>query len=897
MLQNDLRDKSAALTNQMWLLYITFEDFICLSYPGQSEKVLSTRLDINNYIKTHNITTKRDKYKNLPCDNLDKATKETCEVDCQKLNLHDEHHEINELQLNFGEVISSHRFARKRRLGKVVPNNTSFDGTIDKLCSVKDLDITGPACLDMPYRSRDRMHERRKKDLRYNVTLTKDYGFGDSWKTRQSGDINTNSCITDQLVNLNGPEQNPRNKNLLHNKGCQLDNPQFKLTNRCLNRQADHSVGIQLGLSPRNAYPQEEIHNNHLNIASANNNTTHLQNQTNDQDRRNNILNISAFNPGDSKSARFRLKLDLANPTPLRSPRRSYSREQDVGATGNDLTRSVSFDNVLTPEPEMPSKPLSCESSPVTISSGYESDSLPTNEADIDNIFVQGKKKENKKPVPPVELPIDYFSMSDSHPSPHGQAICTGAVVTRKPETIIQSESSEQLQQSKLISKETRPPVQTCKEQDNQTPSRGFSPAQINNYQLTKVARSMFEIIHDLHAEKEQENKAKSRKPKRLVQWRKERTDVLRKPVNNNENENIVNTNVSQQENCEQSRGNTQPAPLSSQGKISVRCLRRPLGSDPTFHNRQFLPHSSEFDKQMDVQGECRQEFVISSNSQYPEFSRQFSEPEIRQCDMPTNNFHMNHSFDSRDMRHQIMFNGCAPYATTKLPGCSPYATARLPGCQTPRRDEKDDHVYETIPGDDLLQYEEILRMRLNGMLPHRYHPPALPARNINDRKISDSARKDFNGKCRMQQQNLPSNPSPQHNQEMNCKIFSTSIEHKQQLKPRSMSYDPSDSSKSVPREFFSKWSAADLLNYIDGIRQPPPKRRENFYFLLDSKQKRACFSESLEIENKIKGMGINLDESRRSRLDEDGYTTMDSEPLEMPPFCGGLQNMQSTYV
>jgi hypothetical protein len=46
-----------------------------------------------------------------------------------------------------------------------------------------------------------------------------------------------------------------------------------------------------------------------------------------------------------------------------------------------------------------------------------------------------------------------------------------------------------------------------------------------------------------------------------------------------------------------------------------------------------------------------------------------------------------------------------------------------------------------------------------------------------------------------------------------------------------------------------------------------------------------------------ILGMGINLDESSRSRLDEDGYTTMDSEPLDMPPFCGGLQNMQSTYV
>jgi hypothetical protein len=108
---------------------------------------------------------------------------------------------------------------------------------------------------------------------------------------------------------------------------------------------------------------------------------------------------------------------------------------------------------------------------------------------------------------------------------------------------------------------------------------------------------------------------------------------------------------------------------------------------------------------------------------------------------------------------------------------------------------------------------EQFLRNPKDHMLPHRYHPPALPARNINDRKISDSARKDFNGKCRMQQQNLPSNPSSQHNQEMNCKIFSTSIEHKQQLKPRSMSYDPSDSSKTVPKEFFSKWSAADLLN------------------------------------------------------------------------------------
>ncbi|XP_052073061.1 uncharacterized protein LOC127711147 [Mytilus californianus] len=877
----------------MWLLYVTFEDFICLSYPAKSAAVLSTRVDINHYFNTGPFSAKRRKSKKRHRDSPDKATEETCEENRHKHNLGDEHLNQNELGLRIGEVICVHQIARKRRLGRSVSDNTSSDNSENCVHGVNDLNSIRLDNIDMPYRDRDRMHERRKKDQRSNVTLTKDYGFGNSWRTRQSGDIIRNCHLTDQLVNHNGSEQSPRNKNLPDNRVCQRDNPALKITNGCLNRTADHCVGF----SPLNAYPQEEIHNNHLNLSCSATNTPLSLNLTNDLDRRNNILNVSAFNPGDSKSARFRLKLDLNTRNKPKSPRRICSKEELSGATGNsDLTRSASFDNVITPDKEMPSKALSCESSPVTISSGYESDSLPTNEADIDNIFVQGKKKQSNRPVPPMELPIDYFSMSDSHPSPHGQPICTSAIVTRKPETFVQNELNEQSQQNKSITEETGPPVQTHQERtDNQTPTR-FSPAQINNYQLTKVARSMFEIIHDLQAERDQENKMKSRKLKRHVQWRKDRPDVLRKPVRNIENESGVNTSVSQQENCEQSRENFQPAPLSSQGKVSVRCLRRPLGSDPSFQNRQFLPHSSEFDKTLEFPAEfCR----FNNSASYPEFSRQLSEPEIRSRDIHSEKFQMNHSFDSRDKRHQIVFEGCAPYATTKLPGCSPYATTRLPGCHTPRRDDKDDHVYETIPGDDLLQYEEILRMRLNGLLPHKYHPPALPARNINDRKMSEPLRTDFNANFRLQQHNIQSNPHFQQNLQNDINIISTSSNHRnhQISKPRSFSYDPSDPSKTVPNELLSRWSAADLLNYIDGIRQPPPKRRENFYFLLDSKQKRACFSESLEIENKIKDMGINLDESRRSHQDEDGYTTVDNEPSEAPPFCGGLHNMQSTYV
>lgn len=886
IVKDGLRSSGNELTNQMWLMYVTFEDFICLTYPEKSEEILSSHVNINTYFNTR----KSHKSSKQTSDNTGKATEETCERDNKELNKNDEHHLPSELERQTSVAISSHRFARKRRLETLSTDNTPFDREIVHVRGVRiSLNNVGSDCFDMPYRDKQTMHNRKKKDHRSNLTLTKDYGFGNSWRIRQSGDIIRNCHLNDQLVNPKASEQNPRTKNPLNNTGCQRDNPQLKLQNKSFNDPADQCVG----LSPRNAYPRDVSCNNHLNLSCSATNTPLSLDLTRELNWNNNILNVSAFNPGDSKSARFRLKLDLRNKTSPRSPRRAASKEDIISShdtSAQELPRSASFDNVLTPEQEMPSKALSCESSPVTISSGYESDSLPTHEADIDNIFVQGKKRQQNKIVPPMELPIDYFSMSDSHPSPHGQKpTCSSAIVTRKPETSVKTELTERSNSNESILREIRPPVQSPMEfVDNQAQPARFSPAQINNYQLTKVARSMFEIIHDLQTEKEQENKAKARKPKRLVQWRKDRTDVGRKFNNNSENKNTLNTSASQRENWEQLQQATNPVHLSAQGKVSVKCLRRPLGSDP---NRHILPHSSEFDKPTYLKDEYPEMGVLSSSDKYPEFSRQFSEPELGHS-THSDNFHINHSFDSRDTRHQIVFDGCAPYATTKLPGCSPYATTRLPGCQTPRRDDKDDHVYETIPGDDLLQYEEILRMRLNGLLPHKYLPPALPARNITDRKLSEPAR------------NFHMHPNFVPSQTVGQSYFknpnhkTTSCDNRQTVNnPRSYSYDPTNVTKGVPNERFCRWSAAELLNYIDDIRQPPPKRRENFYHLLDSKQKRACFSESLEIEHKIKNMGITFEERERLRYAEDGYTTMDSELDIPPPFCGGLQNMQSTYV
>ena len=295
--------------------------------------------------------------------------------------------------------------------------------------------------------------------------------------------------------------------------------------------------------------------------------------------------------------------------------------------------------------------------------------------------------------------------------------------------------------------------------------------------------------------------------------------------------------------------------------------------------------------------------------------------------------------------RKQIIFNGC-----------SPYATAKIPGCVTPKRDDRlDDHVYETIPGDEAL-YAEFLRLRELGLLPKRlnripdhpkhfisYHPPALPARNIensphdksfclregkerqiesspHDKSFVSSHDKSFisahDKSFRAEDtRNRPPMPPPSHSR---CTRQPTTDPPKSRRSMmRSFSwegqnaFDPDMSTQSVPDKYMTNpgqrsgsvpqnWSPGDEFNYVEGIRQPPPKRRENFYLLLQNKQKRAEISQSLEIETKLKELGLVFDEKLKGKhnIDADGYTTVDDDLLPFEhPRDRGQAFLKSTFV
>lgn len=272
-----------------------------------------------------------------------------------------------------------------------------------------------------------------------------------------------------------------------------------------------------------------------------------------------------------------------------------------------------------------------------------------------------------------------------------------------------------------------------------------------------------------------------------------------------------------------------------------------------------------------------------------------FQDPHIRQMEQMNDNrppipdclngFQGNVPLWSCNTRMQIIDNGC-----------SPYATARIPGCQTPKRDEKDDHVYETIPGDEVL-YEEILRLRMKGILFPRFHngkfvpfePPALPARNglreVNNMNKQNNIQRDINSNFQ------PTRAS--FNVPINADLISADLKSRM----RSASWDgysKIDNDCVLSDRFLHpNFNPAHFVNQIDGI----PKRRENFYLLLSNKQKRADFSHSLELETKLKGLGIVLNDKNVNRLHVDNYETVDNFDVLDPPEDIPPQFLQSTYV
>ncbi|KAK3102720.1 hypothetical protein FSP39_013427 [Pinctada imbricata] len=343
------------------------------------------------------------------------------------------------------------------------------------------------------------------------------------------------------------------------------------------------------------------------------------------------------------------------------------------------------------------------------------------------------------------------------------------------------------------------------------------------------------------------------------------------------------------------------------QGKFIVKCVRRPLGSNPADFNRD-LPHSSSAIDYL------QDENSPTQNSAIPNPHADAISPRVQM----TSGVHRWNSNMHTSAPHLNRFAE-PERIPLAMNDCSPYATAKIPGCCTPKRDDRlDDHVYETIPGDELL-YAEFLRMRELGLLPKRlnripdhpvhfipFDPPALPARN------NESSPNEKPSSARSRSRRPPVPPASQ----TRC-VRKPMTDRVRQPMMRSVSwegknaFDPDMSVQSVPDKYMTNpgnrtedhsklWSPGDEFNYVEGVRQPPPKRRENFYLLLQNKQKRAEISQSLELETKLKDLGLVFDERFKGKhsVDADGYTTVDDDLLPMEhPRDRGQVFLKSTFV
>ncbi|XP_060079145.1 uncharacterized protein LOC132558577 [Ylistrum balloti] len=1153
----------------MWLLYVTFEDFVCLKYPNKSKEILTTRINIDTYISSPGsspvrrprspsvIATSQKEIiqsKRVLCEDFkNQVGFKPIQTESRCPTIRDKEFEYKRrysTTVSY-QIAKIQRIVKTERAKKTRNNRQKFD--LDGSAGVSSMEI-GRA--DQWNRNRDRMHDL--SEGRLGSVGSTNQGVcrssrcvnsqGTADKTVNSRVIVSGAVTESHGVLLRGsvPRQSQNSATLGPNNGqVRRYNPQVGLENRCLshtdrlNQSADqiHSVGrcvrnparvetTHCGPRIVNVRALQAITDNALREDPCITNKLSVQSKCWNSLRLQGILPLDNCRfDWDSGSMNDRIMTD-----PLRvSVRHDISFHSQDGGYLHPRPDSVvprhkppqtlsldrvnlagRSDNKITSTPDDSAHDVSAdifhsnESSPVTISSGYESDSLHTCEADIDNIFFKRNKANNvsTKTAEGDNDPLtDYFSMSDSNLNAEVTAPVDGDVTpTSSPQVILNRMPDNQGKDNSVpndlkSNSKSRKPKQDRVLTPQQGNSAVFSPKERNSYQLTKVARSMFEIIHDLQTEENSaEGKKKGRKPRRNTPPLKpERLigDNPNLPSSSSSSETTptntcTKTGLGQdqfkaikplQTQCDNVLTNVNQVPqpkhfdrvVGNPPKVSVRCLRRPLGADPTdFDRNAALPHSDS---------------ARASTNENP--SKSASQPCYLEEDtsVAANDNSTVHWEGSGNDVHpfhpQVPDNMTTPRPaminqnwTTNINDCMPYATTRLPGCQTPKRDPRDDHVYETIPGDEMLSYEEHMRLRMNG-IPVKlqrlhpdcpfvpYEPPALPARNdhrmpkssgfmnssfimhtqpfipqnliqcprnrvshpqslmpqfssfpgnqrgnVNHGILFNAAQQQHinrvksetsdstviknskkQPKQRPSSQELPVKPQPllptgykqkrpvseqlsqahkapaqrrlqllqkqqlirqqqqlqllQQKQELekqqkilqykqqqqekqeqqkqqyllmrdiNSNIperasFSAISTHHHVNKSRSRanswdgygSMDLRKVNENAPlSKGASKLSTSDLLDYIDDIKQPPPKRRENFYLLLSNRQNRADFSESLEIESKLKDLGISVNQVKCGEfLDEDGYTTMDSPPLDFG-IETGPQFLQSTYV
>lgn len=399
---------------------------------------------------------------------------------------------------------------------------------------------------------------------------------------------------------------------------------------------------------------------------------------------------------------------------------------------------------------------------PATVSSGYESDYLTnkdvntctkrpqsgnslsrTSDQDKENINV----KEMEKPCPHVSETNTFDSRSGSlRGLNHGfSSLPNFSSLQSDPGT--GSLSPRESQEA--------PPGRPA-DRDSQ----GFSYTQRHNYKLTKVTRNMYEIIHDLQSGEKTfpDNRKRYKKGRKSQELSNNNTDNGNGPVTENRlrgREFTGNVSVDNEKSAwlpTNTVGDSVVQPFS--GAV-VRCVRRPPCIDP-YPVQRSLSHNENSRRATDqcsnnsnkVQNDLRNLLCGTSDVTTTADDNYEHQKELS-TRLGCNDTHGEATSTGVNRINQtgrfLMKNSSVTTGQSR-PSLND---------QFSNRSKPDDHVYETIPGDEKL-YEEWKKMRENPTIPkiRRFttipdlpgtfipkEPPALPERkylNSNQPHIRD---------------------------------------------------------------------------------------------------------------------------------------------------------------
>lgn len=411
---------------------------------------------------------------------------------------------------------------------------------------------------------------------------------------------------------------------------------------------------------------------------------------------------------------------------------------------------------------------MKVESPHVTVSSGYESDYTQNRELD-DKSGNHSQQNDSVKDTVPVvnsgAKSIHYLSETGANTRANTSLQGSHAFSSlpafptqnqeNGPNSLHRSETGEV------------PLVKLSKQEKD---SQGFSYAQRHNYKLTKVTRSMYEIIHDLqNGEKASaDGRKRSKKGRRTSQDQNSGTEGNASAREIRPRGRVQSSNsILENQNDQTFAMMHHDSNTSSFSGAVVRCVRRPLCSESSPIQRN-QPHAemgnrlvtSSANNCNKVQNDlrnllCGTSDVTSSSADNNEHQVDFntsSGGNNTLCGFSsTVNGHIDNGFNHTNV------------SINTEPGTTEGQRRPTLNEQFMKRPRPEDHVYETIPGDEKF-YEEWKKMRENTKIPkiRRFttipdlpgtfipkEPPALPERkylNSNEPQNKDTSNYIFMG-------------------------------------------------------------------------------------------------------------------------------------------------------